>query len=56
MMFLIVTEITVEDIECYHIILKLELLAENPGYCRWKHNGEMHCTNSFQEKKKSSCL
>jgi hypothetical protein len=52
MLFLIITEITVEDIECYHSILKLELLTKNLGYCSWKHNGEMHCTNSFQEGKK----
>lgn len=51
MLFLIVTEITVENIECYHNILKLKLLTKNLGYCNGKHNGEMYCTNSFQKKK-----
>lgn len=31
MLFLIVTEITVENIECYHNILKLELLTKILG-------------------------
>jgi hypothetical protein len=51
-----VTEITVENIECYHSILKLELLTKNVGYHNWKYNGEIYCTSLFQKEKKSSYI